>query len=85
MHVLLATCLLEQGRQNAALSHLEQAQALDANEPATLLLLGQTYTRSRRYEDAIDAYLRVLELAPDNQEARQALEDLEWSGTTGGQ
>ncbi len=90
LHVLLGTCLVKQGRRSAALHHLEQAQALEPEKPSTLLQLGEAYARAGRYEGAIDVYLQVLEIAPDNQEARQALEALKydqdpWSGTPGGQ
>jgi tetratricopeptide (TPR) repeat protein len=89
LHVLLGSCLVEQGHRSAAISHLEQARALDPQAPSTLLDLGQTYARAGRYEDAIDTYLHVLELDPSNEQARQGLEELEYdqypgSGTTGG-
>jgi tetratricopeptide (TPR) repeat protein len=88
LHILLAECLLEQGRTNEALSHLEQARSLDPQAPSILLRLGQGYSQAGRFQDAIEAYLRVIELAPQGQEAqeaREALEELGWSETTGAQ
>lgn len=75
-HALLATCLLTQGRGDVAISHLEQAVALNPDSVGYLLHLAQGYREVSRYGDAIGVYRRVLELAPDNAQAQQALEEL---------
>ncbi|MDH4156530.1 MAG: PorV/PorQ family protein [candidate division Zixibacteria bacterium] len=47
-----------------------------AEEIATYIARGRTAEREGRYFDAIDAYNRVLELDPANQEIRQAKQDI---------
>jgi superkiller protein 3 len=77
-HSLMASCLLAQGRADEAISHLEQAAALNPNSTGYLSRLAEGYRAAGRYGDAIGVYRRVLELAPDNAQARQALEELGW-------
>ena len=77
-HTLVGQCLLQQGRENEGLAHLEQALALNPDSVPCLLTLAQGYSQASRYHDAIDVYLRVLELQPENAQARQALEELGW-------
>jgi protein O-GlcNAc transferase len=77
-HALLATCLQGEGRGDVAISHLEQAAALNPKSARYLLLLALGYQEVGRTDDAIEAYRRVLALAPDNAQARQALEELGW-------
>jgi tetratricopeptide (TPR) repeat protein len=77
-HVLLAHCLLEQGRIDRGLSHLEEAVLLNPRSVRHHLLLAQGYSRAERYRDAIEAYRQVLKLAPDNAQAQKALEELNW-------
>jgi len=81
-YVLVGSCLLAQGRDDEAVSYLEQASVLSPRSVRTHLLLAQGYSQVGRYHDAMEAYLRVLELAPDSARARQALEELGWSGGT---
>lgn len=77
-HVLVGRCLLHQGRDDEALSYLEQALTLNPGSARYHLTLAQGYSQAGRYHDAIEVYLRVLELEPDNGQARQALEELGW-------
>jgi tetratricopeptide (TPR) repeat protein len=85
LHLVLAECHLGQRRAGEALSHLDQARSLDPQAVRTLLRLAEGYSRAGQFEDAGVVYWRVLEIAPDDQEARDALSELGWSGTTGGQ
>jgi tetratricopeptide (TPR) repeat protein len=77
-HTLLGECLLQQGYDREGLVHLEQAQALDPGSVGPLLALAGGYSQAGRYRDAIEAYLNVLELQPENSQAQQALEELGW-------
>jgi tetratricopeptide (TPR) repeat protein len=77
-HTLLAACLLARGRADEAISHLEQAVALNPGSVGYLLRLAEGYREAGRYGDAIGAYRRVLELSPENAQARRALEELGW-------
>ena len=63
-----------------ALYHLEQALALKPDSVSYRLALAQGYSQAGRYHDAIDLYLWVLELQPENGQAQQALEELGWFG-----
>ena len=83
---LVGICLMrqEQGdpdeadEADEAVPYLERAAALDPRSVRYQLVLAQGYSRAGRYHDAIGAYLRVLELAPDNAQALQALQELGW-------
>ncbi len=77
-HVLLGNCLLQQGRDDEGLRHLEQALALDPGSVPRALTLAQGYAQAGRYRDAIEMYLQVLEWQPDNTQAQQSLEELGW-------
>jgi tetratricopeptide (TPR) repeat protein len=77
-HILLGHCLLQQGRDNEGVWHLEQALALNPDSVPHALALAQGYSQAGRYHDAIQLYVQVLELQPDNAQARQALEELGW-------
>lgn len=77
-HTLVGQCLLRQGRENEGLAHLEQALALDPASVPYTLALAQGYSQAGRYHDAIETYLRVLKLQPENSQAQQALEELVW-------
>jgi tetratricopeptide (TPR) repeat protein len=83
LHVQLGRCLLEQGRDGEALGHLERAAALGGDSVDVLLGLGQAYAVAGRFGEAVDAYRQALALAPENEEARQALEELGALGSLG--
>jgi tetratricopeptide (TPR) repeat protein len=90
LHLLLAECLLEQGRAGQALAHLDQVREPAIEAPPVALRLAQGYAQAGRFQDAVDAYRRVLELDPQNQDAHQALAELGYdpsppSDATGGQ
>jgi tetratricopeptide (TPR) repeat protein len=69
---------LQQGRGDEGLWHLEQALALTPDSVPYTLALAQAYSQAGRYHDAIEMYLQVLELQPDNAPAQQLLEELGW-------
>jgi tetratricopeptide (TPR) repeat protein len=79
-YTLLGHCLLQQGRADEGLWRLEQALALNPDSVPYTLTLAQGYSQAGRYHDAIELYLRVLELQPDNVQAQQSLEELGWFG-----
>jgi Tfp pilus assembly protein PilF len=77
-HILLGHCLLQQGRDDEGLRHLEQALALDPGSVPHTLALAHGYSQAGHYHDAIKMYLQVLELQPNNTQAQQSLEELGW-------
>lgn len=81
-HRRLGRCLLDQGRDDEALSHLEQALALNPRSVDAHFILAQAYVQARRYRQAIESYLQILELQPDHAQAQQALEELGWFDPT---
>jgi tetratricopeptide (TPR) repeat protein len=81
LHLQLGRCLVAAGRDGEALAHLERAATLDGDSVAVLLDLGRTYARVGRFEEAAEAYRQALALAPENEEAQRALEELEGLGS----
>ncbi len=81
-HTLLGNCLLQQpGREEEGVSHLERAMEAAPDRVALRLALGQSYSQVGRFHDAIETYLQVLEMEPENAPARRALEELGWLET----
>jgi hypothetical protein len=70
---LLATLEIRQGRTQAALDWLDQADALVPNHPATHYLRGDALSQVWRWCEAVEPYRRSLEAYP-------AGDDLSWSG-----
>jgi len=77
-HALVGSCMLQQGRTEESLPSLERAVALVPASVQYHLTLAAAYSQARRYHDAIEEYLRVLDSQPDNTEAQRALEELGW-------
>lgn len=71
-------CLMDQGHPREALVYLEQVVALNPQSVPHRCALADAYAQVGRYHDAIETYLQVLEIKPDNARARQALEALGW-------
>jgi tetratricopeptide (TPR) repeat protein len=71
--VALAKASLARGRGELAASILEQASAIDGNDPEIQYLQGRAYQTQGRLLDALNSYRRAVELRPEYAEARMAL------------
>lgn len=71
--IALARASLARGRRELADSMLEQASAVDADQPDVHFMRGQAFERDGRLLDALQAYRRAVELRPEHAEARMAL------------
>jgi mannosyltransferase len=76
-HSTLGQALLDQGNQADALAHLQRAVDLEPTNVNWLLALAGAYRQLDQRENAVNTYRRVLALAPNNQRASQALQELE--------
>ncbi len=66
---LLGWCLFKQGKTKEAVAALDKAIALDPAREANYLDVGMILTEARRYEGALVAAHRALEVAPDSYRA----------------
>lgn len=71
--VALAKASLARGRGELAASILEQASAIDANDPEIQFLQGLAFRQQGRLLDALNAFRKAVELRPEYAEARMAL------------
>lgn len=69
-HYNAGAALLELERWGEAVPHLESALALVPRHPRALRALGFALARQGRVEQALGHYLRLLEVAPEDAEAR---------------
>ena len=69
-HLGLGNAYYELDTLDAALFHLERARALAPKDAQVYVLLGAAYQSANRSSDAVTAYERYLELAPDGKFAR---------------
>ncbi|MEA3396982.1 MAG: tetratricopeptide repeat protein [Chloroflexota bacterium] len=76
--VIAGRCLMKQGHPRESLVYLEQVVVLNPQSVPHRCALADAYAQAGRYHDAIETYLQVLEIEPDNARARQALEALGW-------
>jgi Flp pilus assembly protein TadD len=75
----LAAALGELGREDDAWQALQSALSLDPDDPATLLSAGIFAIERERTEEAVAHWKRILEVAPDSDEAEEAKANLkEW-------
>jgi protein O-GlcNAc transferase len=65
VHANLANALLESGQLQEALSHVDQADALQPNNALTLYTRARVLERLERVEDALNAVQRAVALLPD--------------------
>ena len=65
-HGLLGVNYARNGDSDPAVTHLEQAVALNPTDAMTWLYLGEAYTNLQRHEDAIDAYNNAIARAGGN-------------------
>lgn len=71
-----ALCLRSAGRVADAVVERERAQRVDPLNPQWLIFLGDEYTFARRYDVALQAYQRALELERDYRPAVVSLADV---------
>ncbi len=72
--------LLQRGRLPEAIERLRRAADAFPTEPVAWLALGQALEASRQAIEAIPAYRRVIELAPESEESRRAAARLDQLG-----
>ena len=72
-HEIYATVLMLRGRMDDAINELKEARAIDPLSPSILGGLGNFLYNARRYDEAIEQYLSVLELYPDRPEVHTDL------------
>ncbi|WP_446743832.1 tetratricopeptide repeat protein [Silvibacterium acidisoli] len=72
-HFYLGRALKEQGKFQAALAELRQADRLHPDRPEVLAEMGEIYFSMKQYSDAIGPLKRALELDPENYVASYAL------------
>lgn len=73
----LCELFARQGRHEEALPFCQELCALEANYPYHWMRLGRLNGKSRRPAQAVDAFRRVIELAPDQAEAYAALAEIQ--------
>ncbi len=73
IHKNLSLALRHKKDMEGALEAAQRSVTLGANDPDSRLLLGNIYSESGRYDEAIGAYRDVLEKAPDNPRAHYNL------------
>ncbi len=64
--------LFQEGRIPEAIDQLRRAGEVFPAEPLVWMVLGQVYEAARQPQEAIPLYRRVIELAPDSEDARRA-------------
>ncbi|MGD8978013.1 MAG: sulfotransferase [Gammaproteobacteria bacterium] len=70
--LLASVCLLE-GRADAAVDLLGSVLVASPDDPAVLHEFGDALRGQQRLEEALEVYLRCLQIAPDDHDARAAL------------
>ncbi|MBN1834807.1 MAG: tetratricopeptide repeat protein [Spirochaetales bacterium] len=73
---LLAQALLAQGRPEAAVRELQQLVETDREDPLVWYTLGVAYRESGSVPEAINSLARAVQVRPDDEIARFALENL---------
>ena len=66
--------LVEQNEPEKALAVLNKLIADDARDSQALLLRGRIYYKMQQWGNAMNDFVSVLELDPENQEAKSGLE-----------
>ena len=67
----LGNAYYELDKNQDALTHLEKAKSLAPRDAQVYVLLGAVYQSAGRKNDAVDAYKRYLELAPNGKFAKE--------------
>ena len=68
--------LIEAGRYESALDELHAELDLDPDNPDIMSLLGFTYRKTRRFEDALTFYQWALKVEPEHRGANEYLGEL---------
>ena len=68
---------VEEGRVEEALENYVEVLRIKPDDVETLLITGHICTAIERFEDAMSFYHKVLDIEPQNLDARQNLEALE--------
>ncbi|WP_161891216.1 tetratricopeptide repeat protein [Pontibacter russatus] len=66
------------GNNEAAIAHLEKAEAIYSTEPKYLSTLASAYERTGQFMNALEAYQRLVQVAPGNSYAYQAISRLKY-------
>jgi len=66
---LRATILFEEGKEEEAVEHLKEAEAMNPGNPGLHVKLGQVYLKMRRWQDAEQSFQTALRLDRDSAEA----------------
>jgi tetratricopeptide (TPR) repeat protein len=80
-HFQTGSCLTASGRPNEGIPHLQRAAALRAESSTYLRALAKAYGQAGMVGEAIEAWLRLLEMSPGDGEAERALGELGWEGS----
>jgi eukaryotic-like serine/threonine-protein kinase len=65
-HLALASVMEQRGDESGALREIAKALTLDPTDPRTMVWQAQIYVRLNRWQDAEDAFHRVLKHRPNN-------------------
>ena len=75
-HVSLARIYRIQGDTDKQLEHLTAAAKLEKTNTEVIMLLGSAYLHAERKTEAAKVFRRVIQLDPNNAQARQQLDQL---------
>lgn len=74
MDISEAKKLFEQNELNKAIEILNELISVNSSETQALLLRARIYYMRQQWGDAINDYCSVLEIEPENQEAKSGIE-----------
>ena len=73
MQYLTGVLLFSEGDEEAALEHLQRAEAMNLRRPDLYNKIGQVYLRMKRWDDAEGSFRKALEVDPENAFAHAGL------------
>lgn len=74
MDIIEVKQLFEQNELNKAIEILNEIISVNSSEIQSLLLRARIYYKMQKWGDAMNDYCSVLEIDPDNQEAKSGIE-----------
>lgn len=74
MDIIEVKQLFEQNELNKAIEILNDIISVNSSEIQSLLLRARIYYKMQKWGDAMNDYCSVLEIDPDNQEAKSGIE-----------